>query len=72
MKIFTKSFSGFYCTISGHREVTLRAVVFGSYKRILGNLEVRVMLYVVDEIFQFEDYKAVSYFYIFYHFSPLQ
>ncbi|KAL4222087.1 hypothetical protein ACF0H5_018128 [Mactra antiquata] len=58
--IYTKSFSGFYCTTCKHsRELRLHAYVFGSYKRFLQPLryEVRMEIYIADEILKFEDYN---------------
>ncbi|XP_052814289.1 uncharacterized protein LOC128241412 [Mya arenaria] len=61
--IYTRSFSGFYCTVDRHREIRLRAFLFGSYKRIMPNdnsqprMEVRIALYIADEILKYDDYK---------------
>ncbi|XP_052247532.1 uncharacterized protein LOC127855770 isoform X2 [Dreissena polymorpha] len=61
VRIYTKSFSGFYCTISADRPVTMRAFVFGSYKKIEQPVsprrEVRLTLFIVDDIMKFLDYK---------------
>lgn len=58
--IYTKSFSGFYCTTCGHRELKLKAFLFGSYKRFQPNRhEVRLMMYVADEVFKIQDYRRV-------------
>ncbi|KAH3719541.1 hypothetical protein DPMN_062378 [Dreissena polymorpha] len=59
--IYTKSFSGFYCTITSDRLITMTAFVYGSYKKIEQDIsprrEVRLRLFILDEIFMFMDYK---------------
>ncbi|XP_053373780.1 uncharacterized protein LOC123531472 [Mercenaria mercenaria] len=57
--VYTKSFSGFYCTTCRHRPLRLRSFLFGSYKRFTNPLrhEVRVMIYIADELMKFADYR---------------
>lgn len=57
--IYTKSFSGFYCTTCRHRPLRLKAYLFGSYKRFTNPLrfEVRFALYIADELMKFADYS---------------
>lgn len=60
--IYTKSFSGFLCTTHGERlRICMHAFLFGSYKKIKENPEVRLSLYIADELHKFTDYNQVNY-----------
>ncbi|XP_053373786.1 uncharacterized protein LOC123531340 isoform X5 [Mercenaria mercenaria] len=58
--VYTKSFSGFYCTGCRHKrqiDLNLKSFIFGSYKRINRKCEVGISTYIADEIFKFTDYQ---------------
>ena len=61
--IFTKTFSGFFCVTHGRRaNISLQAFLFGSYKKVMQNQEVRLNLYIADELHRFRDYNQVTKF----------
>ncbi|XP_053373783.1 uncharacterized protein LOC128546674 [Mercenaria mercenaria] len=56
--IYTKSFSGFYCTMCGHtRDLELIAFIFGSYKCLNNMYEVFITAYIADVLLKIEDYR---------------
>ena len=60
VRVYTKSFSIFFCTcLEQPRNLCLRAFLFGSYKKILERKEVRLSLYITDELHTFKDYNQV-------------
>ena len=59
-RIYTKSFSVFFCTVHGARDgFCLQTFLFGSFKKIVSTFEVRLCLYIADELHKFTDYKQV-------------
>ena len=59
VRIYTKSFSVFFCTKHGARDdFCLQTFLFGSFKKI-SKYEVRLCLYIADELHKFTDYKQV-------------
>ena len=73
--IYTQSFSGFCCVTHGPRDcMSMYAFLFGSYKKVMDNKEVRLALYIADELHKFKDYNQVCvifvlllYWYCVYH-----
>ena len=60
VRVYTKSFSIFFCTCQEQpTNLCLRAFLFGSYKKILDRKEVRLSLYIADELHTFVDYNQV-------------
>ena len=60
VRVYTKSFSVFFCTCKEQRtSFCLRALLFGSYKKIRETFEVRLSLYIADELHKFVDYNQV-------------
>ena len=60
VRVYTKSFSVFFCTCREQpSNLYLRALLFGSYKKILERKEVRLSLYLADELHKFKDYNQV-------------
>ena len=58
--IYTKTFSGFLCVNHGLRpNFHLKAFLFASYKKVMQSPEVRLNLYVADELHDFTDYNQV-------------
>lgn len=57
--VYTKSFSGFFCTINRHRRWRILANVYASFKKIDHRFEVRTFLYLVNELHLFKDYSSV-------------
>lgn len=56
--IYTQSFSGFCCVAHGQRDsISMNAFLFGSYKKVMDNKEVRLALYIADELHKFKDYN---------------
>ena len=58
--IYTKTFTGFICINHGSRtNFNLKAFLFASYKKVMQNPEVRLNLYIADELHNFTDYNQV-------------
>ena len=60
--IYTQSFSGFYCVTCTHGPrdcISMDAFLFGSYKKVMDNKEVRLALYIADALHKFKDYNQV-------------
>ena len=59
--IYTKTFSGFMCINHGTRQkFNLKAFLFASYKKVMQSPEVRLNLYLADELHNFTDYNQVN------------
>ena len=59
--IYTKTFSGFMCINHGTRQkFSLKAFLFASYKKVMQSPEVRLNLYIADELHNFTDYNQVN------------